>query len=117
MIRGEIYLADLEPSRGAEANKARPVILVGNNASLIAAKRANHGVVTVVPCTSNTDSRGAMHVLFVPTKLNGLAAASKAQVEQIRSIDVGRILKQVGKLGINDLAAVDGAIRYHLDLP
>jgi mRNA interferase MazF len=116
MIRGEIYLADLEPTLGAEANKARPVILVGNNPSLIAAKRANRGVVTVIPCTSNADSRGPMHVVVLPTKLNGLTVPSKAQAEQIRSIDVARLLKRVGKLGVNDLAGVDAAIRYHLDL-
>ena len=34
MNRGDVYLADLEPVRGSEANKIRPVILVGNRASL-----------------------------------------------------------------------------------
>ena len=116
MIRGEIYLADLEPRQGAEANKARPVILVGNNPSLTAAKRYGHGVVTVVPCTANTDARGPMHVVLLPTKLNGLGVRSKAQTEQIRSIDVSRIQQRIGKLGVNDLAGIDAAIRYHLDL-
>lgn len=117
MIRGEMYFADLEPTHGAEANKSRPVIIVGNNPSLIAAKRYGHGVVTVVPCTSNTDTRGPMHVVLYPTKLNGLGVASKAQAEQIRSIDVRRVQQRIGKLGVNDLAGIDAAIRYHLDLP
>ena len=114
--RGDVFLADLEPTHGSEANKARPVVLVGNEASLSAASRFSRGVVTVVPCTSNLSIRGAMHVALRPTKLNGLGVPSKAQAEQIRSIDVGRLVRSLGKLGPNDLAAVDDALRYHLTL-
>lgn len=116
MNRGDVYLADLEPIRGAEANKARPVILVGNIASLLAAERHGRGVVTVVPCTSNATIHGSMHVRLRPTRLNGLQSPSKAQAEQVRSIDVARLLERLGKLGPSDLAAVDNALRYHLDL-
>ena len=116
MTRGAIYLADLDPVRGSEANRARPVILVGNDASLAAAARSGRGVVTIVPCTSNTVIRGPMHVAFRPTKLNGLRIPSKAQSEQVRSIDVDRLIRPIGKLGAGDLAAVDHALRYHLAL-
>ena len=119
MKRGDVFLADLEPIRGSEANKARPVVLVGNEASLSAAARFTRGVVTVVPCTSNLSNlsiRGAMHVALRPTKLNGLRVPSKAQTEQIRSIDVGRLIRRLGKLGSGDLAAVEDALRYHLTL-
>ena len=88
MKRGDVFLADFEPTRGSEANKARPVLLVGNEASLSAAARFARGVVTVVPCTSNLTIHGAMHVALRPTELNGLRVPSKAQAEQIRSIDV-----------------------------
>ena len=114
--RGEVYLADLEPVRGSEANKARPVILVGNNASINAAQRFQRGVVTVVPCTSNSEARGAMHVALLPTRLNGLRVSSKAQAEQIRSLDIARLLRPLGKLGPRDLDAVEKALRYHLSL-
>ena len=116
MRRGDVFLADLEPIRGSEANKARPVVLVGNGASLSAAARFGRGVVTVVPCTSNLSIRGAMHVALGPTKLNGLRVLSKAQAEQVRSIDVGRLIRLLGKLGPSDLAAVEDALRYHLSL-
>ena len=116
MNRGQVFLADLEPVRGSEANKARPVILVGNAASLIAAERLGRGVITIVPCTSNTDVHGTMHVALRPTRLNGLRVPSKAQAEQIRSIDVARLLRPLGKLGGRDLDAVDAALRYHLAL-
>lgn len=107
-------MADLEPVQGAETNKTRPVVLVGNHASLEAAIRYGRGVVTIVPLTSNILVRGRMHVPLRPTKLNGLRTPSKAQVEQIRSIDVGRLRTTLGRLGPSDLQAVDDAIRYHL---
>ena len=116
MKRGDIFLADLEPIRGSEADKARPVVLVGNDSSLSAAARFQRGVVSVIPCTSNPTMRGAMHVSLRPTKLNGLRVPSKAQTEQIRSIDVGRLIRPLGKLGPSDLAAVERALRYHLAL-
>lgn len=107
-------MADLEPVQGAETSKTRPVVLVGNHASLGAAIRHGRGVVTIVPLTSNTRGRGRMHVVLRPTKLNGLRTPSKAQVEQIRSIDVGRLKSTVGRLGPSDLQAIDEAIRYHV---
>lgn len=114
MQRGDIALADLEPVQGAETNKVRPVVLVGNDASLEAATRHDRGVITIVPLTSSTRVHGRMHVALRPTKLNGLRTPSKAQVEQIRSIDVGRLRTTLGRLGSSDLEAIDNAIRYHL---
>ncbi len=116
MKRGDVYLADLEPARGSEANKTRPVILVGNNGSIGAADRLGRGVLTVVPFSSNTQVRGAMHVVIRPTKLNGLRVVSKAQTEHLRSIDIERLLEPLGRLGHGDLEAIEAAIRYHLAL-
>lgn len=114
--RGDIVLADLEPVLGSEADKARPVVLVGNEASLRAATRHRRGVVTVVPITANGAIRGPMHVPLRPTRLNGLARSFKAQAEQIRSVDVTRVRSTVGRLGQSDLDALDAALRCHLAL-
>ncbi len=40
----------------------------------------------------------------------------KAQVEQIRSVDVTRLHTSLGRLGPGDLDAIDEALRYHLAL-
>jgi mRNA interferase MazF len=114
--RGDIYLADLNPSQGSEANKVRPVLLVARNDALAAISRHRRGVVTVVPMTSNDRIRGPMHVLVQPSPLNGLRVASKAQAEQVRSVDVARLSRRVGRLSRADLTAVVGALRYHLAL-
>ena len=113
MQRGDVVLVDLEPVRGAEANKARPAVVVGNEASLQAALRHSRGVVTIVLVTANSAVRGRMHVALRPTRLNGLRVPSKAQVEQIRSIDIRRLHTSLGRLGPGDLDAIDEALRYH----
>lgn len=109
-------MVDLEPVRGAEADKARPAVLVGNEASLRAALRHGRGVVTIVPITTNTAVRGRMHVAVRPTRLNGLRSPSKAQAEQVRSVDIDRVQQILGRLGPGALDAVDEALRYHLAL-
>jgi mRNA interferase MazF len=51
MLRGEILLVDLEPVRGAEANKRRPAVVVSNDGANASASKLGRGVVTVVPVT------------------------------------------------------------------
>jgi len=55
MRRGEIRLVNLDPIRGAEANKPRPAVIVSNDGANSTAQRLGRGVVTVVPATSNTE--------------------------------------------------------------
>ena len=57
-----------------------------------------------------------MHVALRATRFNGLRTPSKAQVEQIRSLDLARVRGILGRLGPSDLEAVDEALRYHLAL-
>ena len=115
MTRGEIWLVDLEPTRGAEATKVRPVVIVGHAVSAARAFSAGHGVVTVVPLTSNTARVLAFQVL-VPAPESGLDRDSKAQAEQVRSIDVRRFVQHIGSIAGPTMRALDDALRLHLDL-
>jgi mRNA interferase MazF len=115
MRRGDIRLVDLEPVRGAEANKQRPAIIVSNDGANSTAERLGRGVVTVVPVTSSIERVYPFQVLLVAHD-TGLAADSKAQAEQVRSIAVERIGPQVGTLSAQLQAALDEALRLHLAL-
>src|SRR5206468_3185197 len=53
MRRGEIRLVDLEPTRGSEADKRRPAVIVSNDRANATAERLGRGVVTIVPVTSS----------------------------------------------------------------
>jgi mRNA interferase MazF len=115
MRRGELRLVDLEPSRGAEAAKLRPAVLVSNDGANLAAGRLGRGVVTVVPVTSNVTKVYPFQVLL-PAGECGLDRDSKAQAEQVRSVDVTRVRRRVGRLPAPLLRELDEALRLHLAL-
>jgi mRNA interferase MazF len=115
MRRGDVYLIDLEPVRGSEANKVRPAILVSNDAANRTAQRNGRGVVTVVPVTSNVARVHPFQVLITAGD-GGLGVDSKAQAEQVRSIDYGRLRQHLGTVKAETLHRLDGALRTHLAL-
>jgi mRNA interferase MazF len=115
MRRGEICLVDLEPVRGAEANKKRPAVIVTNDGANHTATRLGRGVVTVVPVTSNITRVYPFQVLLLASE-TGLNDDSKAQAEQVRSVDVSRIGTRVGVLPGDLMVILDEALRLHLAL-
>ena len=115
MQRGDIALVDLEPIRGSEASKIRPAVVVSNNGANSAAGRLGRGVVTVVPVTTNVDRVHPFQVLL-PADATGLNADSKAQAEQVRSVDVTRLGRRVGRVPAPLMREVDEALRLHLAL-
>lgn len=115
MRRGDIRFVDLDPARGTEAGKRRPAIVVSNDAANTTATRLGRGVVTVVPVTSNIERVHPFQVLL-PAAMTGLPRDSKAQAEQVRSIDVQRIGQRRGSLSPQLLHQIDEALRLHLAL-
>jgi mRNA interferase MazF len=108
-------MVDLEPVRGAEANKTRPAVIVSNDAGNATATRLGRGVITVVPVTSNTRRVYPFQVLL-PAAVTGLPRDSKAQAEQVRSIALDRIGRRCGALPSDRLHELDEALRTHLAL-
>lgn len=115
MRRGEIWLADLDPIVGSEVKGRRPVVLVSNDAANIQAERMGRGVLTVVPVTSSIARVFAFQVLMSPEE-SGLDRESKAQAEQVRSIDARRLERRVGRLTPRLGWELDEALRIHLGL-
>jgi mRNA interferase MazF len=72
-------------------------------------------VVTVVPLTSSTAKVHPFQVL-VPAAASGLRQDSKAQAEQVRSIDMTRLSTPVGHLPSEVMRQLDAALRLHLAL-
>lgn len=115
MLRGEIRLVDLAPSRGSEADTRRPAVLVSNDVANETAARLGRGVVTVVPVTSSTERVLPFQVLL-PRDDTGLPRDSKAQAEQVRSVAVERLGPVVGRLSLGLERQLDDALRLHLAL-
>lgn len=115
MRRGEIRLVDLGPTRGSEANKRRPAVIVSNDRANATAERLGRGVVTVVPLTSNVTRVFAFQTLM-PAMATGLRTDAKAQAEQIRSVSVERVGPVLGRAAASLMAELDGTLRLHLQL-
>ncbi len=115
MRRGEVRLVDVDPVRGAEANKRRPAVIVSNDGANSTADRLGRGVITVVPVTSSTDRLYRIQVMQ-GASATGLERDSKAQAEQVRSVAVGRVGELLGVLPPQHMALLDEALRLHLAL-
>ena len=115
MLRGEVRVVDLEPSRGSEAGERRPGVVVSNDGINRVTARLGRGTVTIVPLTTNTSRVRSFQVLL-PAEETGLHQDSKAQPEQVRAVDVSRVGPSTGRLGWSRMAELDDVIRLHLDL-
>jgi mRNA interferase MazF len=115
MLRGEVRLTDLDPTRGSEADKRRPAILVSNDHANASAARLGRGVVTVVPITSNV-ARVFPFQVALPSDRTGLRVDSKARCEQVRAVSVQRLGPVLGRLPASLMSQVDDALRLHLQL-
>lgn len=115
MRRGDIYQVDFDPSRGAEANKARPAVIVSHNMLNEAVEELRYGVITVVPLTSNT-KRVLQFQTLLRASDTGLPSDSKTLTEQMRALSFERFLHPMGGLNAELLARVDADLRLYLDL-
>ncbi len=115
MERGEILWADLDPVRGSEAAKRRPVVVVTHDRLNRTVTRLGRGVVTVVPLTSRVDRVYSFQVLLPPER-TGLRVDSLAQADQIRAVSITRFGTTIGHVPPDLMAEIDDAIRLHLNL-
>ena len=116
MRRGDIYIANLNPVQGSEADKQRPVVIVSNDASNQAVEKYGVGMLTVVPLTTNVTAIYPFQV-FLSAELTTLDKDSKVQPEQIRAISTNRIRGPIiTSLPGSVMSAINQALKQHLAL-
>jgi mRNA interferase MazF len=109
--RGEIYLAVLDPVVGKEIAKTRPVLIVSNDIN-----NTYSGTVSVLPITSQKVAKIYLFEVFMPKGTGNLPKDSKAKADQIRTLDMTRLISRIGHISDQDMARVEMAIKLHLDL-
>ncbi len=109
--RGEVWFADLAPTRGTEQSGVRPVLIVQTD-------RANpHSPHTIiVPFTTRLRKKLLPSHVLVPTGEGGLTQDSVALAEQIRVMDLTRLIRKLGDLPATRVQEVNDALRAILDL-
>ena len=105
----DIWLADLNPSRGTEPGKIRPVVIIQTNLL-----NDTHWSTVVCPITTNVQSE--VNLLRVHLKKGQLDKLSDILVDQIRAIDNKRFIEKVGKLNKYQIIKIKDNIRIVLDL-
>uniref|UniRef100_A0A7C5V2J1 mRNA interferase n=1 Tax=Caldicellulosiruptor owensensis TaxID=55205 RepID=A0A7C5V2J1_9FIRM len=108
--RGEIWLVDLNPTRGHEQSGIRPAVIV----SVDEFNSCPADLVVVVPITSKNKSI-PLHVEIQPEN-SGLTKVSFAKPEDIRSISKERLVKKIGQLPEEKLKELEEKIRILLGL-
>ncbi len=108
--RGEIWLADLHPTRGREQTGRRPVLVL--SVDFFNAGPAD--LIVVAPLTS-TQRDIPLHVKISKGD-GGIKNDSAILCEAIRSISTDRLISRWGTLSREALAEVEDRLRILLDL-
>lgn len=110
--RGEIWLADLEPKRGTEPGKTRPVLIIQAQALL----DARHPSTLIVPLTTNLANNAEPLRLRVAAT-DQLRRDSDLLIDQLRAIDNRRLIQgPLAKLPATLMHHVDQAVKEVLDI-
>jgi mRNA interferase MazF len=109
--RGEVWLADLSPTRGREQNGQRPVLVVSADPF----NQSPAGLIIAVPFT--TRNRGIPTHIEVRPLDGGLHDVSYAMCEQLRTLAADRLASRpFGKVSSAVLRAVEDRLRLLLVL-
>ena len=109
--RGDIFLANLEPTTGSEQGGIRPVLVLQNDIS-----NKYSPVVIIAAISSKISSKEyPTNVLLLKAESN-LEKDSTILLNQIRTIDKQRIIKKVSSLSSGIMYKVDLAIKISLGL-
>jgi len=109
--KGEIYLANFDPTIGHEVKKKRPALILSNNIH-----NQYSPLVTVAPLSSNTNKIYPFEV-YVTKKSTGLNENSKIMIIQLRSIDKKRLINKIGNIEEKEIVnKINKIISEHFDL-
>lgn len=110
--RGEVWWADLDPTRGAEMQKMRPVVVVSADGLAALPLRI------IVPLIGWQPkfARNPWMVHLAPEAHNGLEKPVAADGFQLRCIAVERFDRRVGRVAPAVLADILEAVALSLDL-
>ena len=98
--RFEVWLISLDPTLGSEIRKTRPCVVVSPD-------EMNHNISTVIVAPMTTKTRG------YPTRIPVTFHKKRGEIvlDQLRTIDKGRLIRKLGKIDDNTAHAVLAVLR------
>ncbi len=112
MNQSEIWLIDLDPTKGAELRKVRPAVIVNDN------RLGKLPLKIIVPITDWKERYkiAPWMVKIEPNIMNGLMKDSSADCFQIRSLSEERLIKKIGEVDANIFSEIKQALQKVLNL-
>ena len=93
--RGDVYLFQLDPTRGSEIRKARPCLVVSPDEL-----NEHLGTVIIAPMTTG----GQAYPWRISRRFQNRSGF--VATDQIRTVDVDRLARRLGRLAPNSVSAV-----------
>jgi mRNA interferase MazF len=109
--RGFLYLADLDPRRGSEPGKVRPVLVIQTDLL----NETGHLSTWVLPCTTRLSGENLLRVPL-PRGIAGNREGCEVMIDQSRAIDNRRFVRALRTLPRALLREVEEKLRRLADL-
>jgi mRNA interferase MazF len=106
----DIWIADLEPQRGTETGKVRPVLIVQTNLL------KDHPSSIICPITTNVSPESEILRVHLKKGTANLKSEYDIMIDQIRAIDNRRLTSKAGELPKDIQSIVKDNIKIILDL-
>lgn len=109
--RGEIWTVEMDPARGSELQKTRPVVVLSSDTIRSLAVRV------VVPITGWQEPFrfSPWKIKIEPDRRTGLGKLSAADALQVRCVPVDRFLEKRGTLPLTLADEIADGVRYCLE--
>ena len=112
MKQSEIWLVDLDPTKGSEIQKKRPAIIVNDN------RLGKLPLKVIVPITDWKEHYqiAPWMVKIESNNTNGLSKDSAADCFQVRSLSQERLIKKLGNIDVSTLNDIKEALKKVFDI-
>ena len=109
--RGEIWLADMNPTRGSEQAGIRPVLVLQND-------KINRFTTTVlaIPMTTNLRRAALPSCVKIDKGVGGLSSDSVALCHQLRVLDKTRLRRKLGAVTQLILHEIEDCVTFTLGM-
>lgn len=105
----DIWLANLNPGKGTESGKIRPVVIIQTDL-------LNESHLSTLICPITTNVIKEIELLRVHLNAGQLDKLSDVLVDQIRAIDNKRLIKKLGQLTKDQKIRLKANLRIVLDI-
>ncbi|MEW6654606.1 MAG: type II toxin-antitoxin system PemK/MazF family toxin [Bacteroidota bacterium] len=113
LIRGDVYLVNLDPIVGKEIGKARPAVIIQND---IGNKFSPVTIIAPISCVKEI-TKPLPIMISLEKGEGGLSEESYVDCGQIRTIDKDkRLITKFGSLSKSKMNEIDKALRISLSL-